>query len=308
MLHAMTEIETIVGRTVRRDITRLVDFAKGELAAAAHSIADHPSPHIGIICGFFVRHAEPPSPETDGLNGMGQLAAGFVEAGIPVTVITDVPCAKAAWAVTRVLPGKVALEVVDVDAAAVRGLRSRLESADRPITHLIAIERCSLGSDGKPHREHGWDISDDTAPLDYLYEDLGWKASWKTIGIGDGGNEIGMGKLPHDIVKHDIPNGELIAAKTAADFLIVSGVANWGAYGLLAAVACLRPDLCDALLKHFNGEMEHTILEAAVNIGQAIDDSRVDRPGQLQMTIDRLPLGDHVAIIEAVKAAAGRAA
>ncbi|WP_412093916.1 glutamate cyclase domain-containing protein [Mycolicibacterium goodii] len=265
-------------------------------------MAAHPSPHIGIICGFFVRHAEPPSPETDGLNGMGQLAAGLLEAGIPVTVITDAPCAKAAWAVTRVLPGKVNLEIVDVDAQSVRDLRDKLEAASAPLTHLVAIERCSLGSDGRPHREHGWDIGDDTAPLDFLFQDDGWTPKWETIGIGDGGNEIGMGVLPRDIVEADIPNGALVGAQTGADHLIVAGVANWGAYALLAAVASLRPDLARQLLRHFNADNEHAMLEAAVKVGQAIDDSRVDRPGQLQMTIDRLPLEDHVQIIESIAA------
>jgi D-glutamate cyclase len=292
------ELEATSGRKVRRDITRLVTFAKGNLEEAAKSIAQHPNPHVGIIAGFFVRHANPPSPETDGLNGMGQLAAGLTEAGIPVTLISDVPCGKAVWAVSKVLPHEVGLEIAAVNDDSVRQLRRHLEASKRPITHLVAIERCSLAADGKPHREHGWDISGDTAPLDYLFEDTGWKASWRTIGIGDGGNEIGMGVLPADIVEKDIPNGALIAARTKADFLIVSGVANWGAYALLAAIAAVRPDKSSALLKHFNGNMEHAILDAAVNIGQAIDDSRVDRPGQLQMSIDRLPLAEHVAMVD----------
>jgi hypothetical protein len=296
----VSRIETIVGRTVRRDISRLVAFAQGNLERAAESVADHPAPHVGIVCGFFVRHAEPPSPETDGLNGMAQLASGFIEAGIPVTVITDAPCAKAVWAVVDALPGPVGLEVVAIDPTAVRDLRGRLESAHHPLSHIVAIERCSLGSDGKPHREHGWDISNDTAPLDYLFEDEGWSAPWVSIGIGDGGNEIGMGVLPKDIVEKDIPNGSLVAARTGADHLIVAGVANWGAYGLLGAIAALRPDLAPQLLKHFNGASEERYLSDAVNIGQAIDDSRTDRLGQLQMTIDRLPLEDHIAIIDAI--------
>ncbi|BBX34312.1 hypothetical protein MMAG44476_13731 [Mycolicibacterium mageritense DSM 44476 = CIP 104973] len=298
----ITEMERIVGQTVRRDIGRLAASSQGHLERAARSIAQHQAPHVGITCGFFVRHAEPPSPETDGLNGMGQLAAGLLEAGVPVTVITDAPCAKAVWAVTKVLPGPVNLEVVGVEAKSVRKLRDRLEASPEPLTHLIAIERCSLGSDGRPHREHGWDIGDDTAPLDYLFEDAGWTPRWETIGIGDGGNEIGMGLLPREIVEADIPNGSLVGAQTGADHLIVAGVANWGAYALLAAVARLRPDLANRLLKHFNAENEEKILEAAVNVGQAIDDSRVDRPGQLQMTIDRLPLEDHVRVIESITA------
>lgn len=291
-------LEGVAARSVRRDISRLAGFARGNLEKAAKSIAEHPKPHIGIVTGFFVRHADPPSPETDGLNGLGHLAAGFAEAGIKVTAVSDAPCAKAVWAVTEAIPHKIGLEIVAVCAASVRRLRRQLEESATPITHLIAIERCALGSDGKPHREHGWDISGDTAPLDYLFEDEGWRAPWRTIGIGDGGNEIGMGTLPSDIIEKDIPNGTLIAARTRADFLIVAGVANWGAYALLAACAAARRDLAPALLKHFNGRMEHDILAAAVNIGQAIDDSRVNRRGRLQMTIDRLPVAEHAAVVE----------
>ena len=298
---SIESIEGVVGTKVRRDISNLVDFSRGQLAMAAESLASHPAPHVGIICGFFVRHAEPASPETDGLNGMAQLAAGLLEAGMRVTVITDAPCAKAVWAVTKVLPGKVNLEVVDVDADAVRGLRERLAADTHPLTHLVAIERCSLAKDGKPHREHGWDISGDTAPLDYLFADGDWTAPWITIGIGDGGNEIGMGNLPQEIVERDIPNGAKIAAVTGSTYLLVAGVANWGAYGLLAALAVLRPDQRENLLRHFNGEFESTVLTAAVEIGQAIDDSRVDRLGQLQMTIDRLPLEDHIKVIEQMR-------
>ena len=43
---------------------------------------------------------------------MAHLAAGLANAGIPVTVITDTPCAKAVWAVVDALPMPVNLEVV----------------------------------------------------------------------------------------------------------------------------------------------------------------------------------------------------
>ena len=302
MDQTISAIETIVGQHVRRDISRLVDFAKGNLGRAARSIAQTPAPHVGIVAGFFIRHANPPSPETDGLNGMAHLAAGFAAAGFRVTVITDTPCAKAVWAVVDALPIRVELEVVDVSEAAVRRLRQRLQSDGAPLTHLVAIERVAPGSDGKPHREHGWDMSRETAPLHLLFHEAGWDRPWTTIGIGDGGNEIGMGSLPVEIVNEDIPNGPLIAAQTPSDHLIVAGVSNWGAYGVLAAVACLRPDLAPALIRHFDGQHEHDFLAAAVNVGQAIDDSRIDRPGSLQMSVDRIPVAQHAELIEQIRA------
>lgn len=302
MSQPITAIEAIISRHVRRDISRLVDFAKGNLDRAARSIATTAQPHVGIVAGFFIRHANPPSPETDGLNGMAHLAAGFAAAGFRVTVITDAPCAKAVWAVVDALPAKVELEIADVSEASVRRLRQRLQSDAQPLTHLVAIERVSPGSDGKPHREHGWDMSRETAPLHLLFHEAGWARPWATIGIGDGGNEIGMGSLPIEIVNEDIPNGPLIAAQTPSDHLIVAGVSNWGAYGLLAAIACLRHDLAATLLRHFDGQHERDFLAAAVDVGQAIDDSRIDRPGSLQMSVDRIPVEQHAALVEEIRA------
>lgn len=293
-------IEALVGKTIRRDISRLVGFSRGNVARAAASIATTKKPHIAITAGFFIRFAEPPSPETDGLNGTAHLAAAFAEAGFDVTVVTDAPCAKAMWATLTEVPHKIRLEIVDVCKDQVLELRNRLEHLPNPPTHFIAIERVSPGSDGKPHREHGWDMSPETAPLDLLFQDVGWTPPWKTIGIGDGGNEIGMGCLPEEIVKSDIPNGELIAAQTATDFLIVSAVSNWGAYALLAAVSLLREDLRLPLLQHFTPEREKAFLTASVELGQAIDDSRLDRPGKPQMSIDRLPVEDHMSIISQI--------
>lgn len=60
-------------------------------------------------------------------------------------------------------------------------------------------------------------------------------------GIGDGGNELGMGKV-HDKIKQNIPNGETIASKESADFIITCGVSNWGGYGLCFALFALRSD------------------------------------------------------------------
>jgi vacuolar-type H+-ATPase subunit F/Vma7 len=295
-------IESVVSRHVRRDISRLTAFAKGNLGRAAQSIAGTARPHVGVVAGFYIKHAEPPSPETDGLIGMAHLAAGFRAAGFDVTVITDAPCAKAVWAVVDALPEPVHLEVVGVDQGAVVRLRERLATQASPLTHLVAVERVSPGPDGKPHREHGWDMSRETAPLHLLFEDPAFARPWTTIGIGDGGNEIGMGSLPADIVASDIPNGEVIAAQTPCDHLIVAGVSNWGAYGLLAAVAAARPDLAEALLRHFDTAHEYKFLTAAVETGQAIDDSRVDRLGKPQMSVDRIPVAEHAALVEEIRA------
>lgn len=59
-----------------------------------------------------------------------------------------------------------------------------------------------------------------------------------TIGIGDGGNEIGMGKV-HKRVVDGITNGRRIASSVTTDHLITAGVSNWGGSALVAAMAIL---------------------------------------------------------------------
>jgi hypothetical protein len=49
----------MIGRSVRRDITSLLDFARGNLGRAARSIAETPQAHVGIVVGFFIRQLIP---------------------------------------------------------------------------------------------------------------------------------------------------------------------------------------------------------------------------------------------------------
>ncbi|MBK5203975.1 MAG: DUF4392 domain-containing protein [Polaromonas sp.] len=299
---SIEKVESMIGRSVRRDISRMLQHAKGGLASAVQAILEHPNPHVGIVTGFYIEFGEPPSPETDGLGGTAHMAAALAAAGIAVTVITDAPCAKAVWAIVDAIPEEVDLEVVAVSEKSVRRLRKRLEDAAHPLTHLIAIERVSPGSDGKPHREHGWDMTRQTAPLHLLFDEGGWNRPWTTIGIGDGGNEIGMGSLPQEIIDRDIPNGALIAATTPTDHLIVAGVSTWGGYGVVAALALASKDRSIELKKYLNRPFDLSVLKAAVEIGQATDDSRVDRPGTLQMSVDRLGWEEHAVLIDELRA------
>jgi hypothetical protein len=70
--------------------------------------------------------------------------------------------------------------------------------------------------------------------------------SWASIpaisrtstGIGDGGNECGMGKVLESVRAH-IPRGETIACVVPCDNLLTAGVSNWGGWGLVAAVEAL---------------------------------------------------------------------
>ena len=105
------------------------------------------------------------------------------------------------------------------------------------LTHLIALERVGPSRAGRCYSMRGRDITDHMAPAHRLFEKERGHTALTTIGIGDGGNEIGMGKIPSDVIGRNIPNGELIACRVPTDHLIVCGVSNWGAYALAAGVA-----------------------------------------------------------------------
>ena len=97
---------------------------------------------------------------------------------------------------------------------------------------FIAIERCSFTTPGRYLNARGEDTSEYHAKLDYLF-----KHHDNTIGIGDGGNEIGMGNLTEQIAAVEaLPNDPVMT--TVSELVIVS-VSNWGGYGLIAALSLL---------------------------------------------------------------------
>src|SRR5207249_10522215 len=59
-----------------------------------------------------------------------------------------------------------------------------------------------------------------------------------TIGIGDGGNEIGMGVARAGLRRLG-PLHARIASVVSVDHLVVAGVSNWGGYGVVAALSRL---------------------------------------------------------------------
>jgi hypothetical protein len=115
----------------------------------------------------------------------------------------------------------------------------------------------------------GLDITAQTAPAHLLFEAVKAHApAVTTIGIGDGGNEIGMGKIPWDVIRRNIPRGGLVACRVPTDHLIVCGVSNWGAYGLAAGVRLLRGAAPGDL---FDVERERALLERMVEGGPLVD-------------------------------------
>ena len=162
-----------------------------------------------------------------------------------------------------------------------------------PYTHLLAIERVgpshtleSLRNQkaaaatiqefaravppehqDRCHTMRGLDITGTMSPIQLLFEEV--DPGVITIGIGDGGNEIGMGRIPWDVIRRNIPGGGLVACRVATHHLIVCGISNWGAYGLATGVRLLRHAPMEPSL--FSPEKEFEILEGMVEGGPLVD-------------------------------------
>jgi hypothetical protein len=255
-------IEALVCRDVGRKTAELIAASAGELAAAASSLGK--ATRVGLITGFFVPRGEVAAPETDGPVGTALLAAALAACGVPARVAVDTPCAAAVRAAVDSAGGGVAVDEVGVD----EGLDRLIGDWRRTgVSHAVAIERCGRSADGRPRNMRGVDVSPWTAPLD----DLFLAGPWIRLAVGDGGNEIGMGKLPSGLIARTVPNGEKIACVTSCDRLVVAGVSNWGAYGLMAALAVARPDWAARIATFLTAERDLAVTRATVDKAGAVD-------------------------------------
>src|ERR1043165_1076752 len=110
---ALDAIEALVCRDVGRGTQALLDASRGELAAAARSLAQASS--IGFITGFFVPRDGVAAPETDGPVGTALLAAALGVCGVPVRIAVDSPCADAVRAAVHETGVDVAVDEVGVE-------------------------------------------------------------------------------------------------------------------------------------------------------------------------------------------------
>jgi hypothetical protein len=295
IIDKIAQLEAICGQDVGRGIRALVQAAKGGLFGSARSLAEHSSPHVAIITGFFMPYGNPPAAETDGPIGCAQLAAGLHRVGITVRIVTDSMCFHAVKVavIAAGVPANVAFDIVPVadnSNDAIASILNLWESLEKPVSHVISIERAGPSDDGIIRNMKGQDITDHNAPLHLLFNNK----KFISVGIGDGGNEIGMGNIPREIIKENIRYGERIACITTCDYLIVCGVSNWGATAFLAALSLLRPEWKSAILQGLNPEVEFQILETIVNGGLAVDGIT----GVQSLTVDNLFWHFHAQVLQ----------
>ena len=259
----------------------LLTATRSDFANACASIAEQRNAWIVIITGFFIPTADPPAGETDGPLGALFLARAFSRLGIRVAILTDPFC----------------MAALDAGLQACN-LGNEAELWEMP--HRIAIERVGPAADGRCYTMRGRDITDKMRPAHRLFErepiprpaiatsSLDPFKKFVSIGIGDRGNEIGMGKISHETICRNIPNGDKTHCRTASDQLIVAGVSNWGGYALAAGVALRRGVQLPS--NWFEPDAERGLLQLMVERGPLVDGVS----GKTTATVDGLSWDSYV--------------
>ena len=217
-----------------------------------------------IVTGFPI----PPMnvPETDGPPGALALYRAVQELGGEAEILAQKEVIKAMSPFQKAL-----------------SLRFAREPDVSSYDLVVFIETPGKAKDGNHYSMSGLPIVGKT--FDWVAEKAR-EHGVPTIGIGDGGNEIGMGKIRDLVVLH-VPLGEKIASTIETDELILSAVSNWGAYGLIAQASL---------------ELEKNLLsgwEEAFVVRLLVENGLIDGVSKKrEVSVDGIPIEVHVAFVE----------
>ncbi|OUM99302.1 MAG: hypothetical protein BAA04_04060 [Firmicutes bacterium ZCTH02-B6] len=255
-------VETLISSDVNgRGSRHLV--VPGDLLGAAQALLAAES--VAIVTGFFIPAAG--AAETDGPPGAIILARALARLGKPVVLVTDALC-RPVLGHPVLAPWRRDVPVVTAEPRTQDGWRGH-----PGVTHLISVERPGRAADGHYYSAGGLQLDQYVEPLDALF--LEAPPGLETIGIGDGGNEIGMGKVLSAVRRH-VALGERIGCVVPTARLIAAGTSNWGAYGLVAVLSHLTG------LDLLHAPAEEAELVAAVAAAGAVD----GLSGRSEATVD----------------------
>jgi D-glutamate cyclase len=234
-----------------------------------------------------------PVGENDGPIGTVVLARALAAMGHRVRIVTDPVAAP---------PFRGLLRAVEVDAEVLElgldDMRLQERLADE-CDVLCAIERLGGNVNGIIYGATGVSRAPHRANVDHMF-DTARRAGKRTIGIGDGGNEIGFGNLhpqlsqalPEYTYKHVTPCGGGVFSVVETDALLVANSSNMGANAVTAGLALLRRDLS---LCH-TAELEYELAHVGVGLG-LIDGGT----GQLRAWCDGVPPRANAAVVEVLR-------
>jgi D-glutamate cyclase-like protein len=273
-------------------------FVPRAAGVAAHALVR--ARRVLIATGFTVAAD---TPETDGPPGATVLGRALRRLGARVVYVTDPHNEPIVEAALKTLDEPVDILLYPEGDGAAPGVLAR----ERP-THLVAVERPGRAVSGEYMNLRGQVITPWNRRIDELFlrargESRARGATRRhakpasvapvTVGVGDGGNEIGMGNVRRRLLRA----GGLLARTSSivgVDHLVVAATSNWGAYGVVAALARLTgEDLLHA------PDAERRLIEACVQAGASDGITR-----RREATVDGLGTDTHAAVVALLTLAA----
>jgi len=269
----------------------------GELRAAAAGLLSPSVRSVVVLTGFPCMIQHTPPTETDGPPGAVAIARALTALGKKVVIATDECNAEVMMAAVAGCGISGALLRLEAFASTNEwdgDEESRLLDLAEECDTAVAVERAGPGADGGYYTMRGFDMRHLVAPLERLLDLCGGA----TVGIGDGGNEVGMGKSRDAILASQaVPHADKIACVTASDRLVVAAVSNWGGYALAAALAVLAADRGAAVAGARRGSRAQAL--AAMLPSAAGETALIERivaagardgvTGKLELGVDGLP-------------------
>jgi len=278
-------------------------IVNGDLEKAALTMTSlSPNSNIILISGFPCCVNNVPPTETDGPPGAIAIAKCATALGLNVTLVTD-ECNELVFkeAIGDDMEKMIKLEIFPSEQNMKPDDYNRMkELVEHKCDLIIACERAGPGKDGNCYTMRGINMTEKglIAPLHKIIDmarEIHGSERVKFVAIGDGGNEMGMGKVIENIRSH-INNGDVIGAVTSADYLIAASVSNWGGYAFVGACAVVKNDISgkdgandrniDWTEKCLPSEQhEIQLLERCVSVG-----CRDGVSGEMEATVDGMPL------------------
>jgi hypothetical protein len=219
----------------------------GPLAdAAAQALLDRvrAGSRVIVTTGLVTPHI--PRGETDGPSGALALARALIlgrkarvllltEAQVVPVLETGIGVLADAEKEGKGWESRLWIRPFPTDAARAMAAGRSLMRTEPPAA-LVSIEKLGPNGQGVIHTMRGEDVTRHQARTDLLFP-LAARRGILTVGIGDRGNEIGMGGLLRRMARCACACGGSVACAVDAQFPVAAFTSNWGAQALTAAVA-----------------------------------------------------------------------
>ncbi len=237
-----------------------------------------------------------PHGETDGPPGAAILARALANGlGANVIVVSeDAHFAVVSAAVSLAnapLPnrGSISCRRLQADGGMSERSAQQLFQASSP-SAVVFVELDGPNAEGAFHGVRGDRRPEGTVARLHLLANYARARGILSVGVGDGGNEVGFGLVRNSLTA--IHPNAFVLTNTATDIVVSASVSNWGAYAVAAAMAIA---LQNETLLH-EPDIELSLIAACVAAG-----GRDGASGTATLAVDGIDSRGHASMIELMR-------